>query len=134
MIVFLGLDLQIQPPFRENFKNRNQILSEAHNPVLLCLLPFAFRLPTASDPGGLGHSYTPRALAGGCPAPWEHPASSHPLPHSCQCRAFLWKARDWVSLGATGVTRRDPDSPEVMSALVPVQRGIFPPSHSQLRM
>lgn len=50
-VVCLGLDrLQIQPPFRGSFKNRNQILSEAHNPVLLCLPPFAFRLPTAPTP------------------------------------------------------------------------------------
>lgn len=63
-LFFGGLDLlQTQPPFRGNSKNRNQILSEAHNPVLLCLLPFAFRLPSAATPvPGFGRSHTPRIM------------------------------------------------------------------------
>lgn len=63
-LFFWGLDLrQTQPPFRENFKNRNQILSEEHNPVLLCLLPFAFWLPSAPDPrAGVWPYCTPRMM------------------------------------------------------------------------
>lgn len=80
-IVCLGLGLpQIQAPFREKFKNSNQILSEAHNPVWLCLLPFAFRLPNRFRPRGAWPWLNPSRPRWGLPCTPGAPALPPQLP------------------------------------------------------